>query len=86
MLIKHPIPSYPETHRKRYRRSLFSFGMSRMKQLSNSFDYSLTHWRLLGDRISTFKITNGLLKFPMDSTFTYPNRTWLRGHSYKFHQ
>ncbi len=32
-----------------------------------------------------FKITHGLLEFPMASTFTHPARKELRGHAYKFH-
>ncbi len=48
MLLKHPIPSHPaiQGHWKRCRSRLWSpwkgFGMSRMKQLSNTFDYSLS--------------------------------------------
>ncbi len=33
-----------------------------------------------------FKVTNGLLEFPMASTFAYPTRKGLRGHAFKFHQ
>ncbi len=33
-----------------------------------------------------FKITHGLLEFPMASTFVYPTRQGLRGHTFKFHQ
>ncbi len=54
--------------------------MSRMKQPS------LTHRRIRGDLIAMFKITHGLLEFPMESTFTHPSREVLRGHAYKFHQ
>ncbi len=55
--------------------------MSRMKQPSNSINSSLLH---TGE--SMFKITHGLLEFPMESTFTHPTRKGLRGHAYKFHQ
>ncbi len=48
--------------------------------------FSLTHRRIRGDLISMFKITHGLLKFPMASTFVYPTRQGLRGHAFKFHQ
>ncbi len=33
-----------------------------------------------------FKITHGLLEFPMASTFVNPTRQGLRGHAFKFHQ
>ncbi len=33
-----------------------------------------------------FKITHGLLEFPMASTFAHPTCKGLRGHAYKFHQ
>ncbi len=33
-----------------------------------------------------FKITHGLLEFPIASTFVYPTRQGLRGHAFKFHQ
>ncbi len=33
-----------------------------------------------------FKITHGLLEFPMASTIAHPTRKGLRGHAYKFHQ
>ncbi len=48
--------------------------------------FSLTHRRIRGDLISMFKITHGLLEFPMESSFTHPTRTGLRGLAYKFHQ
>ncbi len=32
-----------------------------------------------------FKITHGLLEFPMASTFVYPARQGLLGHAFKFH-
>ncbi len=41
---------------------------------------------LRDDQISMFKITHCLLDFPMESTFTHPTCTWLRGHAYRFHQ
>ncbi len=34
--------------------------------------FSLTHRRIRGDLIPVFKITHGLLEFPMASTFVYP--------------
>ncbi len=34
--------------------------------------FSLTHRRIRGDLITMFKITHGLLEFPMESTFVYP--------------
>ncbi len=48
--------------------------------------FSLTHRRIRGDLIAMFKITHGLLEFPMASTFVYPTRQGLRGHTFKFHQ
>ncbi len=33
-----------------------------------------------------FKITHGLLEFPMETTFVCPTRQGLRGHAFKFHQ
>ncbi len=48
--------------------------------------FSLTHRRIRGDLITMFKITHGLLEFPMESTFVYPTRQGLRGHAFKFHQ
>ncbi len=33
-----------------------------------------------------FKITHGLLEFPMASTFVIPPHQGLRGHAFKFHQ
>ncbi len=48
--------------------------------------FFLTHRRIRGDLISMFKITYGLLEFPMESTFTHPSRKGLRGHAYRFHQ
>ncbi len=47
--------------------------------------FSITH-RRIRDLISMFKITHGLLEFPMASTFVYPTRQGLRGHAFKFHQ
>ncbi len=40
-----------------------------MKQLRL---FSLTHRQTRGDLLFMFKITHGLLEFPMDSTFTHP--------------
>ncbi len=48
--------------------------------------FSLTHGRIRGDLIAMFKITHGLLEFPMASTFVYPTRQGLRGHAFKFYQ
>ncbi len=48
--------------------------------------FSLTHRRIRGDLITMFKITHGLLEFPMASTFVYPTHQGLRGHAFKFHQ
>ncbi len=42
--------------------------------------------RTLGDLISMFKLTHGLLEFPMASTFAYQIRKGIRGHAYKYHQ
>ncbi len=33
-----------------------------------------------------FKITHGLLEFPVESTFTHPTLKGLRDQAYKFHQ
>ncbi len=33
-----------------------------------------------------FKITHGVLEFPMASTFAHPTRKGLRGHAYKFYE
>ncbi len=44
--------------------------------------FSLTHRRIRGDLIAVFKITRGLLEFPIESTFTYPTCEGLRGHAY----
>ncbi len=46
---------------------------------------SLTHRRIRGDLVAMFKITHGLLEFPMALTFAHPTRKGLRGHAYKFH-
>ncbi len=54
-----------------------------LKQLSL---FSFTHRRIRGDLIAMFKITHGLLEFPMASTFAHPTRKGLRCHAYKFHQ
>ncbi len=48
--------------------------------------FSLTRRRIRGDLIAMFKITHGLLEFPMESTFDHPTRKGLRGHTYRFHQ
>ncbi len=48
--------------------------------------FSLTYRRIRGDLIAMMKITNGLLEFPMASTFAHPTRKGLRGHAYKFRQ
>ncbi len=48
--------------------------------------FSLTHRQIRGDLASMFKITHGLLEFPMDFTFIHPTRKGLCGHAYKFHQ
>ncbi len=48
--------------------------------------FSLTHRQIRGDLLFMFKITHGLLEFPMVSTVTHPTRKELRGHDYKFHQ
>ncbi len=48
--------------------------------------FSLTHQRIRGDLIAMFRITHGLLEFPVASTFAHPTRKGLRGHAYKFHQ
>ncbi len=54
-----------------------------LKQL---FLFSLTHRRIHGDLTPMFKITHGLLEFPMVPTFAHPTRKGLCGHAYKFHQ
>ncbi len=48
--------------------------------------FSLIHRRIRGDLIDMFKITLGLLEFPMASIFGHPTRKGLRGHAYKFNQ
>ncbi len=48
--------------------------------------FYLTHRQIRGDLIAMFKITHGLLEFPMASTFVYPTRQGLGGHAFKFHQ
>ncbi len=48
--------------------------------------FCLTNRRIHGDLIAMFKITHGLLEFPMASTFAHPTRKGLCGHAYKFHQ
>ncbi len=48
--------------------------------------FSFTHRRIRADLISMFKISHGLLEFPMASTFAHLSRKGLRGHAYKFHQ
>ncbi len=47
-----------------------------LKQLRQ---FSLTHRRIRGDLIAMFKITHGLLGFPMASTFAHPTNQGLRG-------
>ncbi len=58
--------------------------MSRMKRPSNSFAYSPR--RIRGDLITMFKITHGLLEFPMSSTFAHPTRKGQLDHAHRFHQ
>ncbi len=48
--------------------------------------FSRTHQKSHGDLIAMFKITHGLLEFPMEPTFAHPIRKELRDHTYKFHQ
>ncbi len=48
--------------------------------------FSLARRRIRGDLKAMFKITHGLLEFPMATTFVYPTRQGLRGHVFKFHQ
>ncbi len=48
--------------------------------------FSLTQRRTRLDLIAIFKITHGLLEFPMASAFVYPTRQGLRGHTFEFHQ
>ncbi len=48
--------------------------------------FSLAHRRIRGDLIAMFKITYGLLEFPMASTFAHSTCKGLRGHAYKFQQ
>ncbi len=43
--------------------------------------FSRTYRRIRGDPIAMFKITHGLLEFPMASTFAHPTRKGLRGHA-----
>ncbi len=47
--------------------------------------FSLTHRRIRWDLIVMFKITHGLLEFPVASIFVNPTRQGLRGHAFKFH-
>ncbi len=37
--------------------------------------FSLTHRRIRGDLISTYKITHGFLEYPMETTFTHQTST-----------
>ncbi len=55
-------------------------------QSTNTSQQTQNNSRIRGDLIALFKITHGLLKFPMASTFVYPTRQGLRGHAFKFHQ
>ncbi len=48
--------------------------------------FSLTHRRIHGDLLAIFKITHGLLEFPIAYNFAHPTHKGLRGHAYKFHQ
>ncbi len=48
--------------------------------------FSLIQWRNRLDLIAMFKITHGLLEFPMASTFVYPTRQGLRGHTSEVRQ
>ncbi len=47
--------------------------------------FSITHRRIHGDLIGMFRITHGLLEFPMAFVFAHPTRKGLRGHAYKLH-
>ncbi len=42
--------------------------------------FFLTHQRIRDDQTSMFKITSGLLEFPMEFTFPHPTSKGLRGH------
>ncbi len=90
--FKHLIPSYPAPQRHwRSSRSLVGSSLRRRRApheaaLQQLRLFFLTHRRIRGDPIFMFKITVGLLEFPMESTFTHPTRTGLHGHAYKFHQ
>ncbi len=86
MLSKQPIPSYAATQKlslkfvKGLRHVPYEAALIQLRL------FSLTHQRIRGDLITMFKITHGLLEFPMASTFVYPTRQELRGHAFKFHQ
>ncbi len=86
MLFKQPIPPYPATPGldlkfvKGLRHAPYEAALKQLRL------FSLTHRRICGYPISMFKITHGLLEFPMGSTFAHPTRKGLRGHAYKFQE
>ncbi len=65
---------------KRLRHVLYEAALKQLRL------FSLTHRRICGGLIAMFKITHGLLEFPMASTFAHRTHKGLRGHAHKFHQ
>ncbi len=91
MLFKHPILSHDaETLEKVQKLALkFVKGLQHVpyeEALQQLRLFSLTHRRIRGDLISMFKITHGLLEFPLESNVTHPTCKGQRGHAYKFYQ
>ncbi len=91
MLLKHPILSRDAEALEKVQKLTLKFvkGLRRVAYeaaLQQLRLFSLEHQRIRGDLISMFKITHGLLKFPMESAFTHPPHKGLRDHTYKFHQ
>ncbi len=80
MLFKHPIPlEIVQKLALKVVKGLLHFQYETALQQPQLF--ALTHRQFCGDLISMFKITRGLLEFPMQSTFTYPTTKGLRGHA-----
>ncbi len=71
-----------------FRNPLSAEALEKVQKLALNFvkQHSLAHQRIRGDLITMFKITHGLLKFPMASTFAHPTLKGIRGHPYRFHQ
>ncbi len=47
--------------------------------------FSPTRRRIRGDLLTMFKVTHGLLEFPVQPVFNHPTRTWQHGHAFNFH-